>query len=67
MFLVPQTFNDWKRCIINDCKINLTKEFAQQRLAIYEDKENQETVKFTLLYGEQHLDNVISWLKIVLQ
>ena len=67
MFTVPQTFNDWRRCIVHDCKINLTKEFAQQRLSVYENKEHTETVKFVSLYGEQHLKNVIGWLKVVLQ
>ena len=61
--MIPQTFNDWKFCIINDCKINLTTDFVQQRLAIYQDKENHETQKFVSLYGEQHLQNIINWLK----
>lgn len=57
--MIPQTFEQWKRCIINDCKIDLTKEFARQRLAVYRDGGNPETRKFTLLYGEKHLQNVI--------
>jgi hypothetical protein len=60
--MIPQTFNDWKNCIANDCKINLTKEFAAKRLAIYQDKQNPETHKFIALYGEVHLQNVINWL-----
>lgn len=59
--MIPQTFNDWKNCIREECKINLTKEFAQQRLAVYRDKENTETKKFVALYGEQHLNNIIQW------
>lgn len=61
--MIPQTFNDWTNCIVNDCKINLTKYFAQQRLAVYQDMENQETQKFISLYGEQHYSNIINWLK----
>jgi hypothetical protein len=57
----PQTFNDWKKCIVNDCKINLTPEFATLRLRVYEDKQNAETKKFISLYGEQHLQNIITW------
>lgn len=61
--MIPQTFNDWKNCIIHDCKINLTREFARQRLAVYQDKSNPETFKFIELYGESHLQNIINWYK----
>lgn len=61
--MIPQTFEQWKNCIVNDCKINLTKDFAQQRLTVYQDKKNNETQKFVSLYGEQHLQNIINWFK----
>lgn len=61
--MIPQTFEQWKNCIINDCKINLTKGFAERRLAVYKDKKNNETQKFVSLYGEQHLQNIINWFK----
>ncbi len=59
--MIPQTFNDWTNCIVNDCKINLTKEFAEQRLRVYQDNKNSETIKFISLYGEKHLQNIINW------
>ncbi|MGO3109533.1 MAG: hypothetical protein ACTIJ8_13790 [Sphingobacterium sp.] len=65
--MIPQTFEQWKNCIINDCKINLTEDFARQRLAVYQDGGNPETRKFTLLYGEQHLQNTIQWFRMVLK
>ena len=61
--MIPQTFEQWRNCIVKDCKINLTKGFVQQRLTIYQDKLNQETKKFISLYGEQHYSNIINWLK----
>lgn len=61
--MIPQTFEQWKNCIVNDCKISLTKDFAQQRLAVYQDPENKETQKFISLYGEQHLQSIINWFK----
>ena len=61
--MIPQTFNDWKNCIVTDCKINLTRECATQRLAVYQDNKNAETLKFISLYGEQHLNNIIQWFK----
>jgi hypothetical protein len=65
--MIPQTFDDWKNCIINDCKINLTKEFADQRLAVYTNKNNPETQKFISLYGEQHLQNIMNWLNQIVR
>jgi hypothetical protein len=59
--MIPQTFNDWTNCIVNDCKINLTKDFAEERLAVYQDNQNTETQKFISLYGEHHLQNIINW------
>jgi hypothetical protein len=59
--MIPQTFNDWSNCIKNECKINLTKDFAKQRLAVYQDNQNSETQKFISLYGETHLQNIIKW------
>ena len=61
--MIPQTYEQWKNCIVNDCKINLTKNFALQRLAVYKDNKNIETQKFISLYGEQHLSNIINWLE----
>ena len=61
--MIPQTFNDWKNWLIKDCKINLNKDFAQQRLAVYQDQQNVETKKFIALYGEQHLLNIIQWFQ----
>jgi hypothetical protein len=63
--MIPQTFEEWKNCIVHDCKINLTKEFALQRLAVYKDSKNTETQKFISLYGEQHLQNIIKWFEII--
>jgi len=64
--MIPQTFEQWMHCIANDCKINPTTDFAQQRLTVYQDKHNVETQKFITLYGEQHLNNIIQWLQQIL-
>jgi hypothetical protein len=61
ILMMPQTFEQWKHCIVNDCKINLTQDFANQRLKVYQDKQSTETQKFISLYGEQHLKNIIQW------
>jgi len=63
--MIPKTFDQWRTCIVKDCKINLDQDFAKKRLAVYQDNTNRETQKFVSLYGEQHLQNVISWLQQV--
>lgn len=63
--MIPQTFEQWKDCLINGCKIELTKEFAKERLAIYLNPNNAETKKFVSVYGEQHLQRIIYWFKQV--
>ena len=61
--MIPKSYDEWKNCIINDCKINLTREFAELRLSVYENKKHPETRKFVQLYGSQHLNNIIHWYK----
>lgn len=61
--MIPQTFEQWANCIVNDCKIKLSQEFAQQRLAVYENEQSKENQNFITLYGYQHLVNVVLWLK----
>ena len=63
--MIPRTFEEWRDCIVNDCKIDLTKSFAQKRLSIYQDATHTETRKFIELYGKEHLSNIIYWYKKV--
>lgn len=61
--MIPRSFEEWKNCIVNDCNINLTPQFIQKRLKVYEDRRNAETKAFIRLYGEEYLNNIIHWLK----
>ena len=65
--MIPLTFEEWKNRIVNDCKIKLTKAFAEKRLTVYEDANHLETRKFVELYGKQHLNNIIHWYKRILR
>jgi hypothetical protein len=60
--MIPQTFNGWTNCIVNDSKINLTKEFAEKRFLVNQNNKNSETQKFISLHSEQHLQS-INWFK----
>lgn len=63
--MIPQTFEEWKYCITVDCRIELTKNFASERLSVLQSKENKETQKLIELYGEHHLNNLIEWFEKV--
>lgn len=65
MNIIPKNFEDWKWCIETQCGIPLTIEFAKSRLAIYNDYLNTETQRFITNYGEEHLENIKAWMKII--
>ena len=60
---MPNHFEEWKRCLEVNCKIPLTKDFANSRIQIYTDNSHDETKKFIELYGINHLNNIIKWYK----
>ncbi|MFT4095095.1 MAG: hypothetical protein QM640_15795 [Niabella sp.] len=64
--MIPQTFEQWISCIVEDCGINLTRDFAACRLVVYKNPAHPETQKFARLYGERHLQNIVLWLEKVL-
>ena len=59
--MIAKTYEEWKKCIEIDCKIELTRAFAEKRLAMYRNLESEETKKFISLYGQPHYVNIISW------
>ena len=63
--MVPHTFEEWIRCIEQDCGVRLTSDFAQKRIDVYRNPKHPETKKFISLYGEHHLGNVIEWFSRV--
>ena len=62
--MIPATFEQWLNCIINQCQIELTQDFAKQQLSVYRNENNQETQVFVELYGIDHLKNIINWYSI---
>lgn len=59
--MIPKTYEEWKKCILIDCKINLTSEFVKERITTLENIDNQETKRFINLYGGNHYQNILSW------
>ena len=63
--MIPQTFDEWKDCIVNKCKIKLTKQFVETRIKDLEDDTNSNTITFVKIYGISHKNNVIKWFKVL--
>ncbi|MEO1257246.1 MAG: hypothetical protein AAFZ15_00555 [Bacteroidota bacterium] len=61
--MIPQSFDEWKKCITVDCGIKLTSDFTKKRVAILSNLSHPDTKQFVKLYGEQHRNNVVHWLK----
>ncbi|WP_444935763.1 hypothetical protein ACJJIW_16535 [Microbulbifer sp. JMSA004] len=63
--IVPENYNAWLHCITIECGIELTPEFADQRIRALQDNSNYHTRNFILLYGTEHHQKVLSWFKQV--
>lgn len=59
--MIPDTYQEWRDCIVNDCGIALTETFIQQRLDILKSESHQETKRLVSLYGKAHLEKLIAW------
>jgi len=65
--MIPHTYDEWIDCLVKHCKILLTKDFAMERIAVYQNKNNPETKKFIELYGESHWQNILHWYGLVIK
>lgn len=61
--MIPKTYQQWYRCITEECGIPLTQAFIASRLAVLESQDHQETRRFVSLYGQPHLNSVVQWFK----
>jgi hypothetical protein len=60
---IPQTYDEWKKCITQRCKIDLTPQYVAGRISIMSKPNIAETKKFKTLYGEPYLQIVLSWFR----
>lgn len=65
--MIPLDFENWKDCIVKQCRIPLTTGFARERLAVYRNRELAETREFIRLYGEAHYSRVVEWFNRIAQ
>lgn len=60
---IPETFEEWRHCIEHECRIKLTREYIEQRLAILHKPSHEATQRFIHHYGEHHWQQVVSWFE----
>lgn len=58
-----RTYDDWRHCITQLCRIDLTPEFVARRLTELRDPNDYGTQKFIESWGQAHLTNVIGWFE----
>lgn len=61
--MVPQSYEEWVDCITISCKIDLTVPYINERLGALRDPSNAHTKRYTQLYGEPYLEQVIGWFE----
>ncbi len=60
---IPQNYEEWRHCITVECKIPLTSNFIEQRLAVWRDEACEETRRFRRLYGDDYWRTVLAWFE----
>ncbi|WP_298918953.1 hypothetical protein [uncultured Algimonas sp.] len=63
MTQVPQTYEDWERCITVDCGIPLTRDYVAARIDALQDDKDFHTQKFVKTWGEAHRAKTLGWFR----
>lgn len=58
-----RTYDDWRHCITELCRLPLTRDYVEQRLAALRDPADHGTQKFIAAWGDDHLARVIGWFE----
>ena len=58
-----RTYEDWKHCISELCKVPLTPDYVALRLKELRDVQNHDTKKFVSSWGEAHRQQVVAWFE----
>lgn len=63
--MIPRTYEDWHRCITQDCGITLDAAYVSDRLQQLGRRDGAEAQRFVHLYGEDHWAQVLTWFREV--
>ena len=58
-----RTYDDWKHCITELCRIPLTLDYVEARLVVLRDPADHGTQKFITTWGEEHRKRVVAWFE----
>lgn len=61
--ILPSSYDKWRECITVRCKVALTAEYVEQRIAALGDPESDEARSFRRLYGDGHWRAVLGWFE----
>jgi hypothetical protein len=61
--LVPRTYEEWKHCITELCRIPLTPAFIEARIDALVDPKDYGTQRFVQTWGIAHLERVRAWFE----
>jgi hypothetical protein len=61
--LIPETYEQWRHCIIELCKQPLTAVYIDGRIKALSDSQDDSTRKFVKLYGEQQRLKTLQWFE----
>lgn len=61
--VIPESYEQWRHCILVECGLDLTPDFISQRIASLQDPSGYYTQQFIRCYGAEYLTQVIGWFK----
>lgn len=57
-FIIPQNYQEWRHCITDNCRLELTSDYIEQRINALQEYDPV----FLQLYGKQHWQQTLEWL-----
>lgn len=59
--IIPETYDEWRHCIVVECGLKLTKPFIEKRITDLQNNGEHHTQQFIKRYGRQHHQQVLNW------
>ena len=56
-----QSYDEWRNALTVQCKINLTADYARERINALSNVDDPQTREFAAKYGTDYLQQVIQW------
>jgi hypothetical protein len=63
MSMIPETYEQWRRCIEVDCGLVLSPDYIAERVRELSDAQHERSRQYVRLYGDAHRLRVIGWFQ----